>query len=118
MRVLIAEDEPIIGGAIADQMEALGCEVLGVVRDSASGRRLIETGHPDVLLLDVDLEDGPTGPLLADRSLCGEADVLFLTAREQVELEEGTEPRDILTKPFTPRELERWVNGVRSRRVA
>jgi DNA-binding response OmpR family regulator len=118
VRVLIAEDEPLIGGAIADQMEALGLTVLGVVRDSAEGRRLIEAGHPDVLLLDVDLEDGPTGPLLADRRVCGEADVLFLTAREKVELSEENGPRDILTKPFTPRDLERWVRDVQSRRVA
>lgn len=116
MRVLIAEDEPMIGQHIARILESLGHEVVGIVADSQSGLALIRSFRPDLLLLDVDLEDGPTGPILAEEGAKANADVVFITAHADVAA--ATIEVPVLHKPFRTDDLSDHVEAVALRRAA
>ena len=57
MRVLIAEDDPVIGLALSRRVESLGHAVVGVAVDGAAALALARTADPpaDLYLFDVDM---------------------------------------------------------------
>ena len=63
-KVLVVEDEPLIRGLIAANLEADGF-VVRVAASSASARQVAEEFDPDIAILDIELGDGPTGVDLA-----------------------------------------------------
>ncbi|MFN3389688.1 MAG: hypothetical protein ACK40O_12230, partial [Allosphingosinicella sp.] len=63
-RVLIVEDEFLIGLELEHALEAHGYKVIGVVADY-DGAVALAAERPDVALVDINLRDGPTGPLIA-----------------------------------------------------
>lgn len=60
LRVLIAEDKELIAARLISQVERLGHDVLGVVRDSHAAAASASQSQPDVILLDQHLppQDG------------------------------------------------------------
>ena len=63
-KVLVVEDEPLIRGLIAANLEADGF-VVRVAASSADARKVAEEFDPDIAILDIELGDGPTGVDLA-----------------------------------------------------
>ena len=57
LRVLIADDDPIVRSALAMQLGA-GFEIVGAARDAAEAIVLAERYQPDVAILDVDMPEG------------------------------------------------------------
>jgi AmiR/NasT family two-component response regulator len=55
MRILIAEDDPIIGLGLAERLRRLGHEPLGPVPDGVRAIELAREGDPDLYLLDIDM---------------------------------------------------------------
>jgi two-component system, response regulator PdtaR len=55
MRILIAEDDPIIGLGLAERLRRLGHEPLGPVPDGIRAIELAREGDPDLYLLDIDM---------------------------------------------------------------
>jgi AmiR/NasT family two-component response regulator len=55
MRILIAEDDPIIGLGLAERLRRLGHEPLGPVPDGIRAIELAREGEPDLYLLDIDM---------------------------------------------------------------
>jgi DNA-binding NarL/FixJ family response regulator len=76
--VLIVEDQPLIALNLQDTVEELGHHTIGIA--SNMYQALLLSGGADIAFVDVNLEDGPTGPIIG-RSLA-EADisVLFMTS--------------------------------------
>lgn len=58
-RVLIAEDEPLIALDWHEELIAAGYEVVGPFISEADLMKSLETGSPEVALLDLLLSDGP-----------------------------------------------------------
>lgn len=119
MRVLIAEDDPVIGMALAQRVRSLGHEALGPVGD---GEQAVEAAHanpPDIYLFDIDMPnlDG----LAAARRLADEdlrRPVVVVTGVEDTELidrciESGVSA--YLSKPIGDRELEAAIRLAASR---
>lgn len=79
-RVLIVEDEVFVAMDMADTLEDYGYECVGIADDTASAMRL-GANSVDVALVDVNLCDGATGPMIGEllASKCG-ARVIFVTA--------------------------------------
>lgn len=110
MRILIAEDEPIIALALAERLRALGHEPLGPVHD---GRDAIEAARaecPDVYLFDIDMPrvDGlSAAQTLADEGL--RRPVVVVTGVEDPGLVDRSVSSGVsayLTKPIDDRQLD------------
>jgi AmiR/NasT family two-component response regulator len=55
VRVLIAEDDPLIGLALAERLRSLGHEPIGPAADGAQAVELARTTAPDVYLFDIEM---------------------------------------------------------------
>jgi AmiR/NasT family two-component response regulator len=55
VRVLIAEDDPLIGLALAKRLRSLGHEPIGPAADGAQAVELARTTAPDVYLFDIEM---------------------------------------------------------------
>ncbi len=108
MRILLAEDDPLIADGIVDALQHSGF----VVNWVASGKEACASVHaeaPDILLLDLGLPDMDGLQVLAQtKRHAPSTQVLILTARDSIEdrvrgLDLGAD--DYLTKPFARAEL-------------
>lgn len=79
-RVLVVEDDVLLGELIAGNLRDAGFDVLRV-GDARAARTAVEQFDPDALLLDVDLGDGATGLDLAHvlRAQVPHLSIVFLT---------------------------------------
>jgi DNA-binding response OmpR family regulator len=112
--ILVVDDEPIVRDVIVRYLNRDGFTTLEA-GDGEDARRLIETGNPSLVVLDLMLP-GVDGLELC-RWIRGRSDlpVIMLTARGEeadriVGLELGAD--DYVTKPFSPRELAARVRTV------
>ena len=80
-RVLIVEDEILLAMELQWIIEDAGHQVVGHALDSRAACRMVDELHPDVVLLDLNLRDGPTGIEVADRMKDrSDVAVVFVTA--------------------------------------
>jgi two-component system, OmpR family, response regulator len=118
MRVLLVEDDPLLGSAVRDQIAADGHCVDWAMRLEAANDHVRVT-HYELVLLDLMLPDGRGLDFLRARRLAGDVTpVIILTARDQVSdriagLNAGAD--DYLVKPFDLSELSARVNAVARR---
>lgn len=118
MRILLIEDDRVLGEAVRDQLAADGQSVDWVDRLDAAGAALATTPF-DLVLLDLMLPDGRGLPFL--RRLRGRGDatpVIILTALDQLSdriegLNAGAD--DYLVKPFDLAELSARIGSVARR---
>jgi DNA-binding response OmpR family regulator len=112
--VLVVDDEPVVRDVVVRYLRRDGFTTLEA-GDGDHARRLIETGDPSLVVLDVMLPG--TDGLELCRWIRARSDlpVILLTARGEeadriVGLELGAD--DYVTKPFSPRELAARVRTV------
>lgn len=118
MRILLIEDDQVLGAAVRDQIAADGHSVDWVTRLDMGGAAIRATGF-DLVLLDLMLPDGRGLPFL--RALRARGDVtpvIILTALDQVSdriegLNAGAD--DYLVKPFDLSELSARIGSVARR---
>jgi two-component system response regulator QseB len=120
MRVLLAEDDPMIGAAVRDRLRARGFAVDWVQDGRAADTALLDDVH-DVMLLDLGLP-GREGPavLKALRARGSTLPVVIMTARDAIDdrvagLDAGAD--DYVVKPFDLKELEARLRAVLRRRA-
>ncbi len=118
MRILLIEDDTILGAAVRDQIAADGHSVDWVGRLDAAGDAL-RVAPFDLVLLDLMLPDGRgIGFLKARRAQGDVTPVIILTALDQVSdriegLNAGAD--DYLVKPFDLAELSARIGSVARR---
>ena len=118
MRVLLIEDDTVLGAAVRDQIAADGHSVDWVTRLDAAGDHLAAAGY-DLVLLDLMLPDGRGLPFLRKRRAAGDVTpVIILTALDQISdriegLNAGAD--DYMVKPFDLSELSARLNAVARR---
>jgi len=118
MRVLLVEDDPMIGRSVEDGLRQDGFSV-DWVRDGASAQAALHANRYDAVLLDLGLP-GKSGSeiLKAIRASGDTTPVLIITARDAVSdriagLNSGAD--DYIVKPFDLDELAARVRAVRRR---
>ncbi|MPQ92689.1 response regulator transcription factor [Thioclava sp. JE_KL1] len=118
MRILLIEDDTILGTAVRDQIASDGHSVDWVTRLDEAGASVRSTGY-DLVLLDLMLPDGRgIGFLKSLRSGGDVTPVIIMTALDQVSdriegLNAGAD--DYLVKPFDLAELSARIGSVARR---
>jgi AmiR/NasT family two-component response regulator len=110
MRVLVAEDDPVIALGLAERLRALGHEPIGPVNDGEQAVATAKERHPDLYLFDIEMPnlDGlAAAGRLADQGF--RRPVVVITGVDDPSLVERSIASGVsayLTKPIDARELE------------
>ena len=103
-RILVVEDEGLVGALTSELIEQMGYSALGPCVDMGEAMSVMRRNHIDGAVLDVNLGGELVFPLaraLADRSV----PLVFLTGYEKTAVAEGFETFPILQKPVAADEL-------------
>jgi two-component system LytT family response regulator len=118
MRILVADDEPLVRAAVRDALAAEpDVEIVGECGDGEAALRLATELRPDVLFLDVQMP-GLTGLDVAERldPSLGAA-VVFVTAYDHYAVRAfELASADYVLKPFEPARVRAALARVRERR--
>ena len=110
MRVLVAEDDPVIALGLAERLRTLGHEPVGPVNDGEQALAMAKKSLPDLYLFDIEMPnlDGLAAAVrLADAGL--RRPVVVITGVDDPSLVERSIASGVsayLTKPIDARELE------------
>ena len=118
-RILIVEDEQIIAADLTNKLQRMGHQVVGTAIAGHEAISIADRVRPDLVLMDVQLEDGMTGAEAAQiiQERTG-SKIIFLTAFPSVFLADPgrmSEPGICLGKPFSRRQLEGALNAALGR---
>lgn len=118
MRVLIADDDPIIRLDLKQMLENLGYEVVAEAEDGQEAVAMAQTHNPDLCVLDVKMPvmDGiDAANTMADSGI---APSILLTAYSDSDLIARAREAGVfgyLTKPFKPSDLAPAIEVARAR---
>jgi len=118
MRILLIEDDQVLGEAVRDHVASLGYGVDWTKRQGEAREAMATTAY-ELLLLDLNLPDGRGLDFLKDLRRAGDATpVIIVTAQDQIAwridgLNAGAD--DYLVKPFDLSELSARVGAVARR---
>jgi two-component system, response regulator PdtaR len=110
MRVLVAEDDPVIARGLAERLRTLGHEPIGPVNDGEQAVATAKQSRPELYLFDIEMPnlDGlAAAAQLADEGL--RRPVVVITGVDDPSLVERSIASGVsayLTKPIDARELE------------
>ena len=114
-RVLVVEDEAIIGLEIRTELERAGVDVVGVVDTGNRAVELVRELHPSLVLMDINLRGGMDGIEAATRirRISG-CPIVFLTGNSDLRTHPrllASHPSSVLMKPFSEHALREAVCG-------
>jgi len=107
-RVLVVEDDALIGLDLAAVLEAAGCVVLGPLVSVAEALAVLDDQRPDAVLLDLALADGlatPVASLLAGRGV----PFALVSGSDGADLDGALAAAPRVTKPYASDEITRTV---------
>jgi len=114
LRVLVVEDELLIALLLEEYLVSIGCEVVGIARDSASACRLVDQEHPDLALLDINLANGTSAPVARRLAEQGRP-FIFVTAYDDLDnLPKDLRESKVIQKPVDPARLRTMVDQAAS----
>ncbi|WP_435623410.1 LytR/AlgR family response regulator transcription factor [Flagellimonas sp.] len=113
VKILIVEDEMVIGANISMQLTEMGFEVCGLLPKGEDVLSCIRNTQPDILLLDIQLK-GKLDGIETARLVRAEFDVpiIYLTSnadRVHFERAKATKPRAFISKPYKNIDLQRAI---------
>jgi two-component system, response regulator PdtaR len=114
IRVLIADDDPIIRLDLKQMLENLGYEVIAEADNGKTAVEIAQEARPDVCILDV--QDGIDAAMEISNE--GIAPAILLTAYSDAELVQRAKEAGVfayLVKPFKPSDLPPAIEVARSR---
>jgi CheY-like chemotaxis protein len=107
-RVLVIEDETLIGMLLEDMLLDLGYQVVAYAADFAEGLRLVQTAEIDLVVLDLDLRGVSTlaiADVLRERGI----PFFFSSGFGTAAIDEAYRDVPCLRKPFLIPDLERMI---------
>ena len=108
-RILVVEDDPQMAKFISFKLGYLGYEVVGHAVNEATAIRLAKELHPDLILMDIILDNDDDGIETANKILTfTDVPIVYLTAQEDdavFQRAKITKPFGYLLKPFNDRDL-------------
>lgn len=115
MRVLVVEDDAMIGLLLAETLTGLGYEVCGIEATEAGAVAAAARLRPDLMIVDVNLAEG-TGTAAMERiTRAAPVPHLFMSGRTQ----QAAMPGEVLlSKPFREADLLRAIERALTPAVA
>ncbi|WP_330560838.1 response regulator [Roseibium sp. FZY0029] len=115
IKVIVAEDEPLIAWMLEDALSGMGLEVVGPFATVAEARTCALSEEPQLAVLDVDLADGVVYPL-ADALHEKNVPLIFHTANtDRVDLKGRYDGSRVVLKPSNVTLLQSIVEDACSR---
>ena len=99
LRVLLVEDEVVVGLGLELVILEQGHKVVGFARDARSARSLGRERRPNLALVDLHLADGDTGPEVARFLVALGVSVVFMTANVELLPEDFAGALGVMPKP-------------------
>jgi PAS domain S-box-containing protein len=116
-RILIVEDEAIVAMDIEDRLAGMGYELAGRAASGEHALALVESQHPNLVLMDIRLQGAMDGVTAAEEIRHRfHLPVIFVTAySEEATLDRAklAEPFGYILKPFDDRELRSAIEIAR-----
>lgn len=113
VRILIVEDEPLIAEDLRAHLEELGHEVCAVCDNALDAMAEVAARKPDLLLLDINLGDGPDGVQLAEKVRAKHTTpFIFVTSHSDkatLERVKPLRPAGFIIKPFDENDLRTQI---------
>jgi len=113
-KVLVVEDEQIVAMDVRSQLCGLGYEVVGIATTGKEALRFCEERHPDLVLMDIQLQGPRDGIATASEvRRRWQIPVVFMTAfagEETLSRAKLSAPYGYLTKPFQARHLSATIS--------
>jgi DNA-binding LytR/AlgR family response regulator len=119
VKILVVEDEMIIGAKISMQLTSLGYEVTGILPRGEEVILHAKENKPDIILLDINLKgklDGIETALALQQQ--GSIPIIYLTANSDeatFNRAKSTKPYAFIAKPFKQLDLQRAIELTISR---
>jgi DNA-binding response OmpR family regulator len=113
--VLIVEDQPLIAMNLQDTVEELGHNTVAIA--SNMYQALTFAGEVDMAFVDVNLEDGPTGPIVGRALADANVSVLFMTSDPGAIRGGVPGSLGVIQKPLLNLELVEAIQYVADRRA-
>ena len=112
-QILVVEDEPIVALDLQQRLQKMGYSVPQVVATGEAAVAAVESGPPDLVLMDISLAGDMDGVEAATQIRRSQPiPVVYLTAYSNdatLERAKATEPHGYLLKPFEERELQTTI---------
>jgi len=115
MRVLIAEDEFLVGVQLEEDLRSVGCAILGPFNTLERATQAARRERFDLAILDINLNGHLVYPL-ADELAARGVPFIFLSGYARRDLPERFRRAPQLTKPHDPVALSREIQRVASAR--
>jgi CheY-like chemotaxis protein len=114
-RILIVEDEPIIALDFEKMIEEMGYVSLGKFREGSNALKLIKSKKPDLILLDINLNDGISGYEIAEELIEAKIPFVVITgSSDAVSLKEISKmnANGVLIKPIYQAEFKNTLKSI------
>jgi DNA-binding LytR/AlgR family response regulator len=113
IKILIVEDDMIIGAKISMKLVSLGYEVTGVIPRGEEAIVHVENYQPDIVLLDINLK-GPLDGVETTKKILAKTDVpvIYVTANTDeatFNRAKATKPYAFISKPIKNLDLQRAI---------
>ncbi len=119
IKILVVEDEMIIGAKISMQLTSLGYEVTGMLPRGEEAILHVQQNKPDIILLDINLKGKIDGIETARQiQLQNNIPIIYLTANADeatFNRAKPTKPAAFISKPFKQLDLQRAIELTISR---
>ena len=119
IKVLIVEDEMIIGAKISLTVEQMGYQVSGIIPRGEEAIVNVESNQPDIILMDINLSGELDGIETAKRiKEKYNIPIIYLTANaddSHFDRAKETKPEAFISKPYRTKELSRVIELALSR---
>ena len=121
-KILIVEDEALVALGVSGLMEEMGHRVCGVATSVAEAVAMSRDWEPDLVLMDVNLQEGGNGIDAAHalRTFARPPRVLFITSYVDTDTRrrmDATEPFGIVQKPYSEAHLQQTVEAALGERA-
>ena len=119
IKILVVEDEMIIGAKISMQLTSLGYDVTGILPRGEEAILHVANNRPDIVLLDINLKGKLDGIETADQlQQYGHIPIIYITANSDeatFNRAKSTKPYAFIAKPFKQLDLQRAIELTISR---